>query len=256
VLLTTPVGFFPIANGATSAPFQVNTLAVAVPTFTGIRSNLVTPLHRLALTWLAVVPGAGPAAPPPLLAISGVSVSPAEVVGGAASVFGTNGTVTLNGVPPSRGVTVMLASDNPAATLPASVFVPAASTSATFPVTTVPVNATTTVAITATPVPIAGTFGGAAQSTKLIVDPAPANATLTVTATGRSGESITSSPVGIGVAVGSTGTAAFAVNSSVSLSDAGGRDVIWSGACSSGGAKQKTCTLVITANAAVSAAVQ
>jgi len=34
------------------------------------------------------------------------------------------------------------------------------------------------------------------------------------------------------------------------------RDAIWSGACSSGGNKAKTCTLTLTGNASVSANVQ
>jgi hypothetical protein len=37
---------------------------------------------------------------------------------------------------------------------------------------------------------------------------------------------------------------------------ASGRDAIWSGACSSGGAKAKTCTLTVNANSSVLANVQ
>jgi hypothetical protein len=80
--------------------------------------------------------------------------------------------------------------------------------------------------------------------------------TLTVTATGRSGERVVSSPAGINVTVGSSGTAPFASNTSVTLSVANGRDAIWSGACSSGGNKAKTCTFTITANASVTGNVQ
>jgi hypothetical protein len=81
-------------------------------------------------------------------------------------------------------------------------------------------------------------------------------ATLTVTASGRSGERITSSPAGINVNVGSSGSASFNTGTSTTLSVSNGRDAIWSGACSSGGNKQKTCTFTLSGNASVNANVQ
>jgi hypothetical protein len=81
-------------------------------------------------------------------------------------------------------------------------------------------------------------------------------AVLTVSATGRSGERVRSSPAGIDVAVGSTQSASFGVNTSITLSATNNRDVIWSGACSSGGAKTKSCTFTLSANASVTANVQ
>jgi opacity protein-like surface antigen len=87
--------------------------------------------------------------------------------------------------------------------------------------------------------------------------PPPANPrTLTVTASGRSGERVTSSPAGINVTVGSSGSATFGSGTSITLSVSGGRDAVWSGACSSGGNKTKTCTLMLNADAAVTANVQ
>ena len=77
-----------------------------------------------------------------------------------------------------------------------------------------------------------------------------------VTATGRGGERVSSSPTGISVAVGSTGSATFNTGTSITLSATNGRDVIWSGACSSGGNKVKTCTFTIQGNASVTANVQ
>jgi hypothetical protein len=65
--------------------------------------------------------------------LSSVAVSPTEVLGGASAT----GTVTLTSAAPSGGLVVPLTSDNTnAATIPASVTVPAGSTRATFPVTT------------------------------------------------------------------------------------------------------------------------
>jgi hypothetical protein len=82
--------------------------------------------------------------------------------------------------------------------------------------------------------------------------PAP----LTVRATGRSGQRVTSSPSGINVAVGASGTASFATGTAITLSVSNGRDAIWSGACSSGGNKRRTCTFTITGTASVTANVQ
>jgi hypothetical protein len=86
--------------------------------------------------------------------------------------------------------------------------------------------------------------------------PPGSSATLTVTATGRSGERVTSSPAGISVAVGSTGAASFPTGTSITLSATNGRDVVWSGACSSGGTKTRSCTFTLGANASVTANVQ
>jgi hypothetical protein len=58
------------------------------------------------------------------------------------------------------------------------------------------------------------------------------------------------------VAVGSTGSATFNTGTSITLSVTNGRDAIWSGACSSGGSKAKTCRFTIQGNASVTANVQ
>ena len=84
----------------------------------------------------------------------------------------------------------------------------------------------------------------------------PQTATLTVTAAGRGGERVTSTPAGISVTVGSSGSASFTVGTSITLRATNERDVIWSGACSSGGSKTKTCTLTLNGNTTVTANVQ
>jgi len=87
--------------------------------------------------------------------------------------------------------------------------------------------------------------------------PAPVStAVLTVTATGRSGESISSTPTGLKVNVGTSGSASFTTGTSVTLTVSNGRDAIWSGGCSSGGAKVKSCTVTINAATSVTANVQ
>ena len=79
---------------------------------------------------------------------------------------------------------------------------------------------------------------------------------LTLTASGRSGETVSSSPAGLRVAVGSSGAASFATGTLVTLSVSNGRDAVWSGGCSSGGSKTKTCSLTMNAAASVTANVQ
>jgi hypothetical protein len=71
--------------------------------------------------------------PPSSPALSTIRVNPKDVVGGDPST----GTATLTATAPAGGFVVSLSSDNTAAaTVPASVTVPAGATSATFPITT------------------------------------------------------------------------------------------------------------------------
>jgi hypothetical protein len=187
-----------------------------------------------------------PPPPPAPAALSALSVSPASVVGGTAA----QGTVMLTAAAPVGGFPVTLSSSNPAtASVPANVTVAQGATSAGFTVTTSAVTASTPVTITAS-------AGSLTRTATLTVAPPGQNATLTVTATGRGGERVTSSPAGINVAVGSTGSAAFPVGTRITLRATNERDVIWSGACSSGGAKVKTCAFTLSGAASVTANVQ
>jgi len=190
-----------------------------------------------------------PQAPAGAAALSRITLIPTSVVGGTA----VQGTATLTSAAPAGGAAVMLSSSNTTiAAVPGAVTVAAGATSATFSVTTAAVSVSTTATIT-------GAFGGATKTATLTVTPPPPPGqavTLTVTATGRSGERVTSNPAGISVAVGSTGSASFATGTSITLAVSNGRDAVWSGACSSGGNKTKTCTFTLNAAASVSANVQ
>ena len=86
--------------------------------------------------------------------------------------------------------------------------------------------------------------------------PAPVTAALTLTATGRAGETVSSTPAGLSVPVGTTGSASFAVGTSITLRATNGRSVIWSGVCSSGGAKTPSCTFTLNAASSETANVQ
>jgi hypothetical protein len=191
-------------------------------------------------TTLTVHPFGGPTA-----AVSTLALSPTSVTGGSSST----GTVTLTSAAPTGGTAIALSSGNAAATVPASVTVPAGQTSTTFTVSTASVTATTSATISAS-------AGGVTRTATLTVNPQAQTATLTVTATGRSGERVASSPAGINVAVGNSGSATFATGTAITLSATNSRDVIWSGACSSGGNKTKICTFTLNGNASVTANVQ
>ncbi len=61
---------------------------------------------------------------------------------------------------------------------------------------------------------------------------------------------------GISISVGRSGSASFTVGTPITLRATNDLDVIWSGACSSGGNKTTTCTFTLNANNAVTADVQ
>jgi hypothetical protein len=231
-----------VPAGAFSATFPVSTASVAVSTSVTISGAYGGAARSATLT---VTPPAPPPPPPPPAALSSVAVNPTSVTGGTSS----QGTVTLTSPAPAGGFAVSLSSSHAAATVPAGVTVAQGSTSATFAIATSAVTQSTPVTITAS-------AGGITRTAILTVTPPPQTATLTVTATGRSGERVTSTPTGINVSVGSTGSASFAVGTSITLRATNERDVFWSGACSSGGNKTKTCTFTLNGNASVTANVQ
>jgi len=150
---------------------------------------------------------------PASTSVASVAVSPSSVSGGTAA----SGSVTLTAAAPAGGMAVALSCDNAAASVPASVTVAAGATSAAFSVATTAVS-------TSTPATITASAGGASKTTVLTVAPQAQGATLAVTATGRSGERVTSSPAGINVSVGSTGSASFSVGTAITLSVTNGRD--------------------------------
>ena len=241
-----------VGYGTTIGDFAIITFPVAQATpvtITAARNGIV----RTAV--LTIEPGSGGAPPPPPppppppapVTVSALTVNPTAVVGGNAST----GTVTLSAAAPAGGAAVTLTDNSSAVTVPASVTVAAGATTATFSIATTSVTASSSATITAA-------YGGVTRTASLNVNP-PAQsqtAVLTVTATGRSGERVTSSPAGINVAVGSSGSASFTVGTSITLSVSNGRDAIWSGACSSGGNKRRSCTFTLNGNASVSANVR
>jgi hypothetical protein len=190
--------------------------------------------------------------PPPAAALSAVTLTPDTVVGGNPS----SGTVTLTAAAPDGGAVVALADNSAAAAVPSSVTVPSGAVSAGFAVATSAVSTSTSATVSAT-------YLGVTRSATLAItpgDPPPPppaeTATLTVTVTGRSGQRVTSSPSGIDVPVGSTGSASFAVGTRITLTASNRREAVWSGACSSDGRRRRSCTFTLTGPATVTANVR
>jgi len=84
---------------------------------------------------------------------------------------------------------------------------------------------------------------------------APATALLTLTATGRAGETVSSTPAAERPRR-DDGSASFSVGTSITLRDINGRSVIWSGVCNSGGVKTPSCTFTLNAASSETANVQ
>jgi hypothetical protein len=180
---------------------------------------------------------------------SALALSPASVSGSA----GSFATVSIAS-PSSTDQIFQVSSSNAAATVPNSVLIPAGSTRGGFNISTTAVSAQTVVTIS-----VSG--GGITKTAGLTLNPVstppPAQSvSLTVAATGRSGERVASSPLGISVPVGSSASSSFASGTAVTLTVSNGRSAVWSGACSSGGAKRSNCSFTLSGNASVSANVQ
>jgi hypothetical protein len=230
------------AANSFTALFAVTTSAVATSTSVTITASYNGTSRTATLTVLA---GA------PLPALQSVAVnSPAP------SNNSTQGAVFLTSAALPGGTIVSLSSSHPGlAIVPANVSVFPGNTFVSFSISTTSASVDTIVTISAT-------LNGTTKTASLVVTgsapppPPPQNATLTVSASGRSGERITSSPAGISVATGSSGSASFASGTSLTLSVSGGRSAIWSGACSSGGNKRTSCTFTLSGTASVSANVQ
>ena len=234
--VTVPTNGFTGTFTITTSPVQASSAVVITASFNGTsRTGTLT-----------VTPQS---APPPSVSLQNLALIPNSVTGGT----GVQGALVLSGAAPAAGAAIALSSSNAVvAAVPAGATVAGGASSAVFVVSTTAVSTATTVTISAT-------YNGVTRTASLTVTPAPPTpqaATLTVTASGRSGERVTSTPAGINVATGTAGSASFTLGTSITLSVTNGRDAIWSGACSSGGNKVRTCTFTLNGTSAVTANVQ
>lgn len=127
-----------VAAGATSATFTVSTSAVGASTAVTISGAYGGVSRTASLTVQPV--------PPPAPTLTSLTLNPTSVVGGFQS---SRGTVTLSAPAPAGGVQVILSSSNGAASVPASVFIPAGASSASFTVNTSAVLMSTSATISA-----------------------------------------------------------------------------------------------------------
>jgi hypothetical protein len=230
-----PPALATVPAGSSSVSITIPTNTVAANTLANITASWN---GASAQSQLMVTPQGQPAS---------ITLSPASVTGAA----GSFATVTM-AAPSSNDQMFQVSSSNPAAaSMSNSVLIPAGSTTGGITINTAPVSTQTLVTIN-----VSG--GGVTRSATLTVLPtvAPTTKSLAVTAGGRSGERVVSSPAGINVATGSTGSTQVAPGTVVTLSVSSGRSAIWAGACSSNGAKTTTCKLTVNANSSVTANVQ
>jgi len=127
-----------VAAGATSATFTVGTSVVSASTAVTISAAYAGVSRSASLTVQPV--------PPPAPTLTSVTLNPTSVVGGLQT---SRGTVTLSAPAPVGGVQVTLSSSNGAASVPASVFIPAGASSATFTVNTSSVLISTSATVSA-----------------------------------------------------------------------------------------------------------
>ncbi len=124
-----------VTAGATTKTFLIGSSPVTVDTSSTVKATLGT--VNITRTIVVKAPG--------LASITSQT--------GVVSVFGGTslaGKATLTGGAPAGGLLVTLSSNNPAAVVPASVNVPAGSTSVGFTISTVPVTVDTSVTLTGT----------------------------------------------------------------------------------------------------------
>ena len=235
-----------VPDSGFTGTFTIATAAVTVNTAVTITATYNRTTRTAAL---AVTSSAGP-----VVGLQSLVLGQSSITGGSS----LQGVVMLTAAAPSGGGVVALSSSSQAtAAVPASVTVPAGSTAAVFSISATPVTAST-------PVTIFAGYNGTTRTATLTVDPASApppppppaqTAALTLMVSGRSGVRVTSSPAGLTVPSGSSGSASFTIGSSITLSVGSGRDAVFSGACSTQ-RKERSCTFTLNGAAAVTANVQ
>ena len=137
-----------VAQGATSASFTITTSSVSSTKTVTISAS------RRGVTKTAVLTVLEPA-------VSALTLTPGTFAGGCKT---STGKVTLTAKAPAGGIVVPLTSANPVAVVPASVTVPAGSSSATFLITAPAVTVNQTGTVTAS-------FGGVSRGAGLTVRP-------------------------------------------------------------------------------------
>jgi hypothetical protein len=126
--VTVPAGASAVTFGITTSPVSIQTVTSLTATYNGVEKTATFTVNPAA---------SGPAT------LAALTLAQTRVVGGTPATA----TVTLSGPAPAAGTVVTLQSKNSAASVPASVTVPAGATSKTFTINTVavPRNISTTI---------------------------------------------------------------------------------------------------------------
>ena len=218
---------------ATTGPVNTPTTAIVSATY-----NHVTKTFPLTVT--------------PAIALSGISLNLASVVSGN----GVTGTVFLTAAAPAGGILVSLVSNNLAANPPASVTVPAGSSSASFSIATTVVTASSTGGILAiyngvtetSPLTITAAPSAALSSVSMnptsVISGIPSTGTVTLTGAAPVGGIVVSLssnsaaavvPASVIVAAGSSSATFTAATTSVAASTAATISAVYSGATKTAG---------------------
>ncbi len=128
-----------VPAGQVSATFPVNTTAVATQ-ITVLNGGWVWVAAAVGSTSEAAIVSVYPAQ------LHSIDAVPGSVEGGNPST----GTITLSGTAPAGGIVVSVSSSSSVATVPATVTVPAGSSTATFNIATTPIGANVSAVLTAT----------------------------------------------------------------------------------------------------------
>ncbi len=194
-----------IPTGAQTGTATGTTSVVTVDTQVTITASYNNSAKSATVT-VSPLPGA------PVL--QSIGFFPNQVTGGTAALA----ILSLTNPAGPGGFTAALSTNVPGiVTLPASVTVPEGQTNISFSVPTAVVT-------TQTGLTVFATAGGVQQLAPLFVNPvSPPTFVLTVNATGRNGETVTSSPAGIQVGVGNAAQASFTSGTNITLSVSNGR---------------------------------
>ncbi len=176
-----------INNGlTTSPPVIITTSPVTTQTTVNITASYKTTNGTQVKTTGSLILD-------PIPVISSLVINPSEVVGGSVA----KATVNLQSPAPPSGVTITLSSDTPSvASIPASVFIPGGESSSPPVIITTPsVASQSTANITASYVDSSGTHNSV--SSKIIVDPTPALAGISISPTSVTGGSAVTATVSL-----------------------------------------------------------
>jgi len=197
-----------VAAGATSASFAISTNPVLPP---GVGEVFV----RITAANGGGVNGLELRVIQPAFTLSSLSLDAASAAAGTSAT----GTVILSAAATAGGATIALSSSNPAVvSVPASVTVPAGSTSATFPVSTGAATAPTTVTITALYAgQVKGTVVNVVLATLSSLSLNPASVAAGSMSTGTVTLGVPAPPGGVLVTLSSSNTAVAAVLPSVTV---------------------------------------